>query len=260
MKFATILAAVVALGGAAQAQTLDGTSTSTATSGSGAVSGSTANGNGVNSTVNSSSTSNSGSASISGSTSTSTGANTSSTANTGPSSATTGASTATTGPSTSNAANQGNSFVSNNNFNSSTPAHQSLATAPQIYAPSLSTTLTETCMGSASVGISVVGGGGTIGKTYTDTQCVRRLNARELANQGWHAEACEVLLGDPEVAKAFGKTGRTCEWTPPPAYMSPPPVAQEALPPPPPPPPPAGPVNPSGQMSPIPNPEPGDRG
>ena len=39
---------------------------------------------------------------------------------------------------------------------------------PEVYAPALTTTLTDTCMGSTSIGVSAVGGGVTFGTTWTD--------------------------------------------------------------------------------------------
>lgn len=117
------------------------------------------------------------------------------------------------------------------------PSTQTLYTAPQIVAPALSTTLTETCMGSGSGGISTPWGGITGGKTYEDKQCIRRLNSRELAAQGFRVEACYVMMGDPEVAAAFQKSGRSCELAVPHVEtMNPNIAAPEPAPPPPPPP------------------------
>jgi hypothetical protein len=93
----------------------------------------------------------------------------------------------------------------------------------------LTTNLTETCMGSSSLGLSVVGWGASAGTTWNDRECVRRLNARELISMGFRAEACYVLSMDRDVGAAFQKTGASCIPAPPP------PPPPEAAPPPPPP-------------------------
>ena len=61
-----------------------------------------------------------------------------------------------------------------------TPAHQEIKTVPQVYAPALTTTLTETCMGSSSGGASGMGWGVSLGTSWRDQECVRRLDAREI--------------------------------------------------------------------------------
>jgi hypothetical protein len=156
-------------------------------------------------------TSDSNSAALSGSVSRSEGgAGGSSTAN---SNATGG--TATTGASTSsatanpNASNQGN--AQNITFNQTAPSKTKLETTPQVYAPALSTTLTETCMGSTSGGVSVMGFGGTLGTTWNDSQCVRRLNAREMAQTlGDRAAARALMCQDKDVAAAYLAVGQDC--------------------------------------------------
>jgi len=138
------------------------------------------------------------------------------------------------------------------NNNSVVPSTQTLRTAPQVMAPSLTTTLTETCMGSTSLGLSVVGWGASGGTTWNDSECVRRLNARELNGMGFRAEACYVLRMDRDVEAAFQKTGGSCIPAPPP------PPPPEAAPPPPPPPPPA--VEPPPPPPTTAAPAPGERG
>ena len=199
--------------------------------------------------------SNSNSASVSGSNSVSrggeaTGGSSGATATTGAStsSATGGAGgSATANP---NASNQGN--AQNITFNSpAAPTKTKLETVPQVYAPALSTTLTETCMGSTSGGISVMGFGGTLGSTWNDKQCVRRLNAREMAQTLGDRDAARALMcQDADVAAAYQAVGQDCrsKW-----------VMQVAVAPPAPTPPliinvpaPAPAVQ---QMAPVPNPE-----
>jgi len=116
-------------------------------------------------------------------------------------------SSATSNQSTS--ASQGNS--QNITFNSPDKIKETLNTTPVISAPALTTTLTETCLGSATGGLSVVGFGMTGGKTYVDQACVRRLNAREIAQTlGDRDAAREIMCGDAEVNAAYKALGRAC--------------------------------------------------
>lgn len=166
------------------------------------------------------------------------------------SNATGGTSSAVTGPSTATngAANSANQ--QNITFNQTTPNKTKLETTPQVYAPALSTTLTETCMGSTSGGVSVMGFGGTLGTTWNDSQCVRRLNAREMAQTlGDRAAARALMCQDKDVAAAYAAVGQDCRQkyevavvVPPPAPISPV-VINNNIPPAPPP-----------VMAPIPNP------
>jgi len=134
-------------------------------------------------------------------------------------------------------------------FNSEAVDH--VKTNPAVYAPGLTTTLTETCMGSTSGGISVLGFGGTLGTTWSDTQCVRRLNAREMAQTLGDREAARALLcQDENVAAAYAAVDQSCflavasvrvpvrEEPPPPVTSAPPPLEPK----------------PPATMQPIPNP------
>jgi hypothetical protein len=86
---------------------------------------------------------------------------------------------------------------------------------PPVFAPALTTTLTETCMGSSSLGVSVLGWGASGGTTWSDHQCVRRLNARELAQTLGDREAArELLCGDDEIFRVYNALGRPCRLTP----------------------------------------------
>ena len=77
-------------------------------------------------------------------------------------------------------------------------------------APALTTTLTETCMGSASVGVAVTGWGVSGGKTYVDEECVRRLHSRELRSMGFLAASAELMCGNEDVAAAMERAGTPC--------------------------------------------------
>lgn len=85
-----------------------------------------------------------------------------------------------------------------------------LKNVPNVTSPGLTTTLTETCMGSWSVGGAVSGFGLGGGKTEVDTRCANRLDARELKTWGDAEVAKEVMCGTPEVRAAYKRVGRPC--------------------------------------------------
>ncbi len=124
--------------------------------------------------------------------------------------------TAINGPTGSGNATSTTTTVNNNS--SPIPTHtyqevsgtQTLKNTPAVSAPPLTTTLTETCMGSTSGGFSIAGFGATLGGTWSDVECVNRLNARELRSMGENAAAKEVLCENPVVRAAFQKTGKPC--------------------------------------------------
>ncbi len=90
---------------------------------------------------------------------------------------------------------------------------QTLKNVPAVYAPSLTTTLTETCMGSTSGGLAVAGFGISGGGTWVDVECVNRLNARDvkaLQVPGAALASKEVLCANAVVRQAFKKTGHPC--------------------------------------------------
>lgn len=82
--------------------------------------------------------------------------------------------------------------------------------APQIVAPSLTSTFSDTCMGSSSFGLSVVGFGATGGTTMVDEACVRRLDSREFRAMGMIDVALSLLCQSPANRKAVESTGRAC--------------------------------------------------
>lgn len=137
-------------------------------------------------------------------------------------------STAQSGASSTNAGNA--QSITNNSY---TPARQTIVAAPSVFAPALTTTLTETCMGSSSLGVSVLGFGLGGGTTWQDHECVRRLNARELAQTLNDKEAArEVICGNEEVFRVYNALGRPCKLRPDgsanPAWVAPPPVVAAA--------------------------------
>lgn len=77
-------------------------------------------------------------------------------------------------------------------------------------APSLTTTFSETCMGSTSAGAGFAGGAVSVGSTWEDEACIRRLDAREIKSLGDAEAAKELLCGSDEVRAAFKRVGRPC--------------------------------------------------
>ena len=79
-------------------------------------------------------------------------------------------------------------------------------------APALTTTLTETCMGSTSIGAGWSGGGVSFGTTWRDSACVRRLDARELKNihPNFALAAKELMCDSDKVYEAFKRAGMPC--------------------------------------------------
>ena len=84
-----------------------------------------------------------------------------------------------------------------------------MKSAPALYAPPLVTTMTDTCMGSTSMGASFSGFGFNGGSTWTDKNCVRRLDAREFRAMGMNDVAIALLCQNPETQLAIEATGRT---------------------------------------------------
>ncbi len=77
-------------------------------------------------------------------------------------------------------------------------------------APALTTTLTETCMGSTSVGAGWSGASISFGTTWRDSACVRRLDARQVHQLGDAEAAKEVMCDSDLVRAAFQRVGRPC--------------------------------------------------
>jgi len=86
----------------------------------------------------------------------------------------------------------------------------SIKNVPNVAAPALTTTLTETCMGSTSAGGAGLGWGFSIGTTWRDTACVRRLDARELKSLGYPLAAKELMCDSEKVREALRRAGKPC--------------------------------------------------
>ena len=78
-------------------------------------------------------------------------------------------------------------------------------------APALTTTFSETCMGSTSAGAGFAGGAVSIGSTWEDEACIRRLDAREVKSMGDAEAAKEIMCDSAKVRAAFLRVGRPCK-------------------------------------------------
>lgn len=82
---------------------------------------------------------------------------------------------------------------------------------PSVVAPALSSTLTDTCMGSITGGAAAAGWGISGGKTYVDEECVRRLHSKFLASAGQGEIAMQLMCGSPMVAEAAASLAERTE-------------------------------------------------
>jgi len=82
--------------------------------------------------------------------------------------------------------------------------------ASQAYAPGLVVGVNEVCMGSTTAGGQGASFGISLGSSWTDKNCVRRKDARFLANMGFRRPACELMAQKSEIAKAFRDSGINC--------------------------------------------------
>lgn len=77
----------------------------------------------------------------------------------------------------------------------------------------------DTCMGSSSIGGQGVGFGISIGTTWTDENCQRLKNSRQLAAMGFRRASVALLCVNDDVARAMEAAGLPCrvtngdEWT-----------------------------------------------
>lgn len=79
---------------------------------------------------------------------------------------------------------------------------QTIKNVPSMGAPQL-TTSNDTCMGSSSGSVAAPGIGVSLGSTWTDDNCLRLKNARELWNMGARAGALALLCTDDKVRVAL---------------------------------------------------------
>jgi len=98
----------------------------------------------------------------------------------------------------------------NSNTNVNYSGTQTVKNVPGIYAPNLTNSITETCLGSASGGVAGPGFGISLGKTITDEGCERRLDAAIMAKLGMTEISFNIMCQSKEVAEASKGTNHQC--------------------------------------------------
>ena len=86
---------------------------------------------------------------------------------------------------------------------------QTIKNTPSVSGPPL-TASNDTCMGSASGSVNAPGFGLSLGKTYTDANCVMLKNARELWNMGMKGASMALMCQDKNNREALEVTGFSC--------------------------------------------------
>jgi hypothetical protein len=95
----------------------------------------------------------------------------------------------------------------------STTSTNRLITPPTVVAPGLAAAGIETCLGSSSGGLSLMGGGLTFGSTMVDDGCTIRLLARQLYAFGFQKAAVALMCQDERVTFAMEAAGTSCPST-----------------------------------------------
>lgn len=96
--------------------------------------------------------------------------------------------------------------------NGSTSSDNTVRNVPNVNAPPLVSS-NDTCMGSASAGLGIVGTGISFGKTYEDKNCIMLKNSRELWNMGMRGAAMARMCMDKLNREALEMTGFVCPQT-----------------------------------------------
>ena len=117
-----------------------------------------------------------------------------------------------------NSSSSGSMSMINFSNPATTTSTNRLVTTPTVAAPGLAAAGVETCLGSAVGGLSLMGGGFTIGSTKVDEGCTIRLLARQLFSFGFQKAALALMCQDSHVAVAMAATGTPC---PPPSAPAP---------------------------------------
>jgi hypothetical protein len=97
-------------------------------------------------------------------------------------------------------------------INMSDPASTTsrVISAPSVVAPGLAAAGVETCLGSAAGGLSLMGGGFTVGTSTVDEGCTIRLLSRQLYAFGFQHAALALMCEDPRVVAAMYAAGSPC--------------------------------------------------
>lgn len=69
----------------------------------------------------------------------------------------------------------------------------------------------DTCMGSSSAGAQGIGFGISFGSSWTDKNCVRLKNARQLDEMGYKSAAVQLMCMNDDVNKAMRLAGTPCD-------------------------------------------------
>lgn len=93
------------------------------------------------------------------------------------------------------------------------PDNITIKNVPSVNGPNL-TTSNDTCMGSTSGSVNIAGLGIGGGSTWTDANCKRLKNARELWNMGMKAASLALMCGDADNKEALELTGYVCPTKP----------------------------------------------
>jgi hypothetical protein len=119
--------------------------------------------------------------------------------------------TAATTATSTNSGVTGNSVVvtSPDNIAETVIGTQTLKNTPSVNGPALVSS-NDTCMGSTSGSLNIAGLGFGGGSTWTDTNCRRLKNARELWNMGMKPAALAIMCMDSENKEALELTGYLC--------------------------------------------------
>ena len=83
-------------------------------------------------------------------------------------------------------------------------------TPPTVYAPGLTASMSETCWGSVSAAVSVVGVGATAGGTIKDLDCNRRLNAAVAWRMDRKDIAFNIMCQQDDFRSAAALTDHPC--------------------------------------------------
>jgi len=103
-------------------------------------------------------------------------------------------------------ANANNSSVSVTGDTFQAQARNPVATA---YAAPLTAGF-DTCMGSSTAGAQGIGFGISLGSTWTDANCVRLKNARELAAIGYRTASVQLMCQNADISRAMTAAGTPC--------------------------------------------------
>ncbi|MCX5540318.1 hypothetical protein M3A49_12560 [Paraburkholderia sp. CNPSo 3076] len=83
-------------------------------------------------------------------------------------------------------------------------------TTPTVYAPALTASVTETCWGSISAAVSVVGVGATAAGTIKDMDCNKRLNAAVAWRMDRKDIAFNIMCQEDDFREAAALTDHPC--------------------------------------------------